>query len=356
MKQLTKILVLAIVLISIGFIGCKKQIGENQKNDNNLQRVNEENSAVQMPKLKIFKGAIKFKSIEQFQKTINVLDNMTDNERISWENKFNFYSLDRKIENIYDDLDNALSKKEFLSIINQNKDLFRIEVIGGDTVLTEKIDNPMYKYISDENAMYIISNKAYKVIGNKILVSDSKNFDKVKKIKSCNNLYKDITVYKEHKSIIKEKEQKKSQNFQYTGYINNMGAYAYFVTQRKKHRKLKYYRILCMKVINYTGSPYGPYYQIKIWGLKYNFGCWYRYRTNLTLNRKHAEIDGKIWGFKQYFATNSREIWKQYFYKPQSARPFEEKYDWKGKPFTNYSFSATSRGITGYYVRVNYNY
>ncbi len=344
----TKISLMAIsallTLIAVFATSCEKEKLQtnNQIQQQEKQLELESLTYQDMPELKVYEGMLCFESEEQFEKVISILSNMTEQELDEWEQKVGFTSLRTKYNNAYDELDNAISVQNKNDLIAKHSDLFKLEKFGDDIRIVEKNISTSYKYISNTRRMFLVNDKAYKTIDNYLLETDKNNFDILINRNDINNLpqcVKTNKIFLYSEDILNPITKGSSSNqYQYTYYDNAYHAYGYFINIDTK-------RACYLKIDNCPFTLGGSYYELKTWGEKKYLGSYHRYKTNLGLKRIKVVVEGHTYGYKHYSATNSREIWKQYFYTPQSNCCND-------KPFTTYYVKATSRGyrqLLGYF-------
>ncbi len=166
MKQLTKILVLAIVLMSIGFIGCKKQIGdpETQDNDDHFMENTEQ---------------IDFVKKENLQKTANIILTIFTNDSKLAKNLLSLISKNK----IHEDqlrFSEIFNNKEKNNTLNsfKNKFLEELKLKKGDRdsglsqyLVKDKdylyVPFPLDDYSENSNTITIVANPIDNTIQNK---------------------------------------------------------------------------------------------------------------------------------------------------------------------------------------------
>jgi hypothetical protein len=149
MKNLTKILVLALVLVSIGIAGCQKEIGKNINNNENQFS----NSIYTLPKLKVVNGILSFKTKKEFLTVYNYFAKKADSSQVvnNFKSKYNYIPLYEKIEKE----ENQWLNCKNLNIDNDPDDKY--------------IDDDAYRILLNENGEVIIQNIIYKFVQNNIV-------------------------------------------------------------------------------------------------------------------------------------------------------------------------------------------
>ncbi len=175
MKQLTKISVLAIVLISIGFIGCKKEIGEYLPN-NNTQEDSLPLTISGIPKVKVENGMLSFENKEQFFKTINILSKASYKEIQNWESAIGFESLYTIQQDALSELDSNSTEANLQIWLKKHRNLFK-KMMNKDK--EEEIvpinDSYVYALICNRNNIYKIESNIYYISKNKVTIIPASN-------------------------------------------------------------------------------------------------------------------------------------------------------------------------------------
>ncbi len=168
MKKLTKILVLAIVLMSIGFIGCKKQqitnINGNSERDTNFS-------------FSVSNKMLSFPSVEDYQKAIDFLCSIENDNFNKWDKLTGFKSLRLEKEK-NKNIKFSIEDQVFTSLLNEKG---KIQIQGKIFQINPK-DSTVAVF--DENMKKInVFSFNDDVIG---IVFDNQKVEKKKRCSSCN--------------------------------------------------------------------------------------------------------------------------------------------------------------------------
>lgn len=179
-------------LITVTFIGCKKD------NLNSFKNVNNNSS--------------NFNSIKELKAKIKELEHLSEEERRAYESQNDYKSLYTHALEIYEKIDmNTLEDIEILkNHVNKNHDILEIakEESGELVYRTFYSDNP-YSLVANKSRMIIVDDFCIKIFDDGLISTSINNFDILKNIKEKSvekiNLNDDfnISYYKSHDINIK---------------------------------------------------------------------------------------------------------------------------------------------------------
>lgn len=155
-----------------------------------------------------------FKSIEDFQSTINKVNQMSQSELEKYEKSIGFKSFGRICDEIYysiepDSFKDIYEIKEFVSK-NSNFITFHTDKTGDTYCLPQEFNNKE-RYVFNTEKMYVIGNYVYRKIEDTLVCSDIKNLTTLKNIISTeevmNNPLFIIQKFDSESSDFAKKEQ-----------------------------------------------------------------------------------------------------------------------------------------------------
>ncbi len=167
MKIKTVKYILSVLLTIFAFTSCDKNelaISEIQKNTKT--------------------DILTFATQEDFDKTLAKVNAMTKEERLAWEKQQGFKSFGTICDEFYATIqpENFKSLEEVKAFVSKNSDKIELYTSSdGETYCEPKDYNGLFRNISGINEMFIIGDKAYKVVENKLVSSSLKNIDELKK-------------------------------------------------------------------------------------------------------------------------------------------------------------------------------
>jgi len=104
-----------VCVCGITLVSCEKYSLEIQNPQN--EKIN----------LQLSNGMLTFKSLDDFLKVKHKISELSDENYKLWLNETNFNSYEKEYETILNELENAKTYEEYLSIINENNDIIKVE-------------------------------------------------------------------------------------------------------------------------------------------------------------------------------------------------------------------------------------
>ncbi|MFZ4726452.1 MAG: hypothetical protein ACOYMD_13540 [Paludibacter sp.] len=168
----TKYLNLAITfIVIIAMSGCKKETTETVTSKNANDQI------------------LKYKSIEDFDKSVSTVLKMTPEERKLWAKEKSFVSFGVKCDEIYSNShpENFTTIEQFKKLVENNSAFLLLEKQeNGEFSLETVISKSPFRYFANLERMYQIDDKIYKVLEEGIISTNSKNIEKLKLVNEQN--------------------------------------------------------------------------------------------------------------------------------------------------------------------------
>lgn len=159
------------ILLLIAMGACKKE--------------NTESVAVKSTNEKI----LKFKSLEEFDKSISTVLRMTPENRKIWASEKGFESFGVKCDEVYSNShpENFTTIEQFKKLVENNSAFLLLEKQeNGEFSLETVISKSPFRYFANLEKMYQIDDLIYKVLEKGTISTTSKNIDKLKLINDQN--------------------------------------------------------------------------------------------------------------------------------------------------------------------------
>lgn len=160
-------------------------------------------------------GVLTFSSDEACQRTVEMVNKMTEEERLTWEKSINFRSLGTIADQFYYsiDFDKFSSLEELIGFFNNNSDKLLVENESGEYSFEPKEQGNINRYIVNKDGIYAVENTAYKEMDGQIF---SASIDNIRALQSVSNRDE------ENQQIFD-----KSVIFKVNTYINERSEYGY---------------------------------------------------------------------------------------------------------------------------------
>lgn len=131
-------------------------------------------------------GVLTFSSDEACQRTVEMVNKMTEEELLAWEKSINFRSLGTIADQFYYsiDFDKFSSLEELIGFFNNNSDKLLVENKNGEYYFEPSKMGNVNRYIINEDGIFVIRNMAYKELANRIV---SVPINKINELKSVSN-------------------------------------------------------------------------------------------------------------------------------------------------------------------------
>ncbi len=119
--------------------------------------------------------------MEEVTSTIEMLMNMSQEERVEWEKDHGFKSFHTKCEEVYAMMQSIPfdTQEEVLEKVEEYSDYLQILEEDGELELENVLYNSIYKYIIDENGFFRVENLFYKVFDQAIVGTNMSNLPKL---------------------------------------------------------------------------------------------------------------------------------------------------------------------------------
>lgn len=175
--KLTK-LIICIFAITFAITGCSKDEDIISASANNKQDI------------------LTFATIAEFNETLQKVNSMNSAERMAWEKERNFKSFGTICNEFYKTIDyeSFTSISEVKSFVANNSEKIKLckNIDGELSCVTQEFDNPE-RYVMNENWMYIIGNKAYRVFPeNKKVSCDLESISELASVKDFSEITKSV--------------------------------------------------------------------------------------------------------------------------------------------------------------------
>lgn len=141
----------------------------------------------ELVKVKPKEGMLSFKNIDEYKATVQKLSSLSVEELITYEKNNGYKSFGKKSERIYKniDIENISSVDELKAYVEKNKDYLRLSKNeDGEYVYETVLDGNPFRYIINEDRLFIIGNSVYKVFEDGVVSTDIENIDKLQAAKS----------------------------------------------------------------------------------------------------------------------------------------------------------------------------
>lgn len=229
----------------------------------------------------IINGTLSFKTSDELISTIKFLLNLSVNERKEWEKEHGFYSIRRRVEEGFEEIEKA-NQKESLEDLEKALLSYKDVIAENDTEYYQIYPTVPYQFICNRIGLYILSNHVFKFNPKEIEVYNLEDLEKLNK----GIQIEPIRSFKDYFNIL-HTDVKSTQSSILTGeYFDNPSGC--------KHDRRCYVELEDVNLYEYYEftDPYGnPYYAmvgtilvvVHAWGTKRNWLCkWSSYATLLA--------------------------------------------------------------------------
>ncbi len=126
-----------------------------------------------------------FKSMEEFESTIEEISKMSDNDRANWQKDKNFKSFGTISNSFFESINfDSIKDIEELKALDADNKYLNIYKEEGEWVFEPKELNSIERFVVNEDMLYIIDSTAYKLIDGGLVSSSIKSIEKLKNLKS----------------------------------------------------------------------------------------------------------------------------------------------------------------------------
>lgn len=134
-------------------------------------------------------GVLTFSSDEACQRTVEMVNKMTEEERLTWEKSINFRSLGTIADQFYYsiDFDKFSSLEELIGFFHNNGDKLVVENKNGEYSFGPSRMGNVNRHIINQDGIYAIGNMAYKELNNRIVSAPISKIDELKVISDTRN-------------------------------------------------------------------------------------------------------------------------------------------------------------------------
>lgn len=206
----------------------------------------------------VVKGVLHFDTVEELESSLNILSDLTSEERRSLEEKYNFRSYLSEVENANELLAKVKTEQELQSVLNRYKNIIELK----DGEVTEVIPSSIYHFICNAEGYYSTGEFINKVDHEKNSFYELADFKKGQDSKSLEPVYvKRFDKYSKSSALPTELEER--------------------MTVDKRRLVLK---ASSKFIIFYNGyDRYVNRVTITALGYKKTWFGWYRYNTQLEM-------------------------------------------------------------------------
>ncbi len=348
-----KFFALAAIFATI-FVSCEKQELElNTKPEfTNNQTVD---AQFDLSQVKVYENMLWFDNVELFNKTIDKLNNMDSDMRLTWEQNIGFVSLNSVYQKYYQKIDFSEVDKNSIRLVELAPQLFVEDTINEEIFVQETYKISILNLILNKDFLYRIGNVVYKILPEYQLSTTVENYDLLKNTNDANNV-KDAKIKVFDMNIteldIDEKNQNKSCKFQYTYSQNASGGKAYFINCA--HTRVCWLRMWSYALptysSDYTSTTISKGFYVRTWGQKKYCGRFHNYRTALSLNVENITIAGN--NYSENKTATSKSLEYHVVYSTETFSGYSNS-AYKNY-FSSYDVKASSRGIGSDWVKLKY--
>lgn len=122
-----------------------------------------------MPDVQVENGIVVFKNVGKYLKTIKLLDSYNKSQLINWAKSMGFAPYNKKAKDAVDSLWDVKSKSELNVYMKRFQDFMTVRNRGGVPHYELIVEPNLSTSVANENGLYIIGKKAYRILGNYIL-------------------------------------------------------------------------------------------------------------------------------------------------------------------------------------------
>ena len=141
------------------------------------------------------------------QEELSKVIKMTSEEKIDWASKKGFSSFGANAEKFYESIDpeQFKSKEEMINFVNNSKYLELITDIDGFECVQIKTTKSKYRYFLNDDNVFLVGDKAIKVIDEDIITTHINNLNELKKIKSAEKIidHANFELFPKEKTLLK---------------------------------------------------------------------------------------------------------------------------------------------------------
>jgi len=130
----------------------------------------------------ILDGIMCFDNSEAYRNLQKELASLPSNERVLWEKSHNFRSLWTASDEAMDVISTAVSIEEAEEMLKKYDDLILFENINGEKYLNNRVKSKAFSCVSNENGIYIIGDRVFKVIDEYLIGCSTDQICEVEKI------------------------------------------------------------------------------------------------------------------------------------------------------------------------------
>lgn len=159
---------LLLIFVLVGFIAsCNK--------DNEVDVPQEAQALDKTQGYSVIDGILNFNSGDDVYNLNIILSSMNDSELNDWEKGIGFTSLRSEINDVYSQIDDVSSYKDYEAKIAQNSDIVSLV----DSCMSEKITNRFYSMIINRNGYFIVGGTLHKVTSEGVVTDENQCYNNV---------------------------------------------------------------------------------------------------------------------------------------------------------------------------------
>lgn len=172
------------VIITIMFANCSKT--DQMETINNQRGSNEihlKGTIINMDG-----NLLNFSDDENYRNFVNEISQLGEKEYINWATENRLCTSRLLYLQLLETLKDAKDELEFYSIIDENSDIVHITGEGNDRTLRPIIENTLFSSITDQNGMFCIDSKIFRVLGSRLVYGPKYMKDAVQSIDEDTNI------------------------------------------------------------------------------------------------------------------------------------------------------------------------
>ena len=134
-------------------------------------------------------GVLTFSSDEACQRTVEMVNKMTEEERLTWEKSINFRSLGTVADQFFYsiDFDKFSTQQELINFFNTNSDKLVVETKNGEYYFEPIKMGNANRYIMNQHSLYVIGKIAHKELKTGVMSAPISKMEELKAISDTRN-------------------------------------------------------------------------------------------------------------------------------------------------------------------------
>ncbi len=132
-----------------------------------------------MPDVQVENGIVTFKNVGQYRKTIKLLSTYNNIQLNNWAKTMDFYPYNLRAEDAVDSLWNLSSESELNVYMKRFQDFMTARIRDGELYHELIVQPNIFTSVGNKDGLYIIGKKAYRILGNYMLETNSGQIEKL---------------------------------------------------------------------------------------------------------------------------------------------------------------------------------